>query len=93
MPSLQQQVHVRFGRVAGSSVQVDATGEELLAVAAELEARGRHPLAERLRAIPAEVTSLTVTVSDYDMPMLVAAMAAARRSVGLGHQWARVRDL
>jgi cation transport ATPase len=41
-------VLVTFGRVAGSSVQVDATGEELLAVAAELEARGRHPLAERL---------------------------------------------
>jgi hypothetical protein len=64
-----------------------------VAVADQLKARGRRALAERLRSIAQDGPTVTVFVSDYDAPMLVAATAAARRSTGLGNDWARLRDL
>ena len=84
---------VTFRREGGPFVRVAATDEELVAVADQLEARGRRALAERLRSVAQDGPTVTVFVSDYDAPMLVAATAAARRSTGLSNDWARLRDL
>ena len=74
-------------------VRVAATKEELVAVADQLEARGRRALADRLRSIAQDGPTVTVFVSAYDAPMLFAAAAAVRRSTGLGNDWARLREL
>jgi hypothetical protein len=86
-------VLVRFERVTGHSIQVETTPDQLVAVARHLEARGRRQLAQRLHAIAEESVSPTVVVGDYDAPMLVAAVAFARKRTILHSDWARLRDL
>ena len=84
---------MRFERVAGDSIQVETTPDQLIVVARHLQARGRRHLAQRLHAIADESVSPAVVVGDYDVPMLVAAVAAARKRTLLGQDWARLRNL
>jgi hypothetical protein len=86
-------VLVRFERMSGDSIQVEATPAQLVAVARHLEARGRRQLAQRLHAIADDSVSPIVVVGDYDVPMLMAAVAATRKRTLLGQDWVRLRDL
>jgi hypothetical protein len=86
-------VRVTFERTAGQPIAIQTTRHELTCVAGELNARCRQPLAQRLLAATDERAKVRIVISDYDVPMLVAAIAATRQSVGLSSDWARLRDL
>jgi hypothetical protein len=85
---------VTFERVDGRGVDVHPNHAELMAIAADLERRGRTQLGERVRALAlGDPASRMIVIPDADVPILQGAVESVSAAMALSDGWTRVREL